>query len=316
MNRDLEMYLSKCRDQYYKGLPIIPDEVYDRLVENTQQEFKIGHDTDSRFAHPFPMYSLQKVFANEGTPPDYGNNAVVATPKMDGAAVSLCYVDGIFHDALTRGDGKAGLDISDKIKHIVPRSLEFGKSLFSGLRQITGEIVAPKTIKNARNYAAGALNLKDVEEFKSRKLTFIVYGIQPYIGTYWLEDMKLLDNWFNVISIGDYNCFPQDGIVFRVDKYAYYKEMGFTAHHPRGAYALKTREKGVVTKLLDVVWNTGKSGVVAPVAILEPINIGGATISRATLHNIGFINQLDLEIGCSVEVIRSGEIIPRIVRRV
>jgi DNA ligase (NAD+) len=101
-----------------------------------------------------------------------------------------------------------------------------------------------------------------------------------------------------------------------VDKYAYYKEMGFTAHHPRGAYALKTREKGVVTELLDVVWNTGKSGVVAPVAILEPINIGGATISRATLHNIGFINQLDLEIGCSVEVIRSGEIIPRIVRRV
>ena len=90
MNRDLEVYLSKCRDQYYKGLPIIPDEVYDRIVENTQQEFKIGHETDSRFAHPFPMYSLQKVFSNEDTPPDYKNYAVVATPKMDGAAVSLC----------------------------------------------------------------------------------------------------------------------------------------------------------------------------------------------------------------------------------
>ena len=316
MNRDLEVYLSKCRDQYYKGLPIIPDEVYDRIVENTQQEFKIGHETDSRFAHPLPMYSLQKVFSNEDTPPDYKNYAVVATPKMDGAAVSLCYVDGIFHDALTRGDGKTGLEISDKIKHIAPRSLEFGKSVFSGLRQITGEIVAPKEIKNARNYAAGALNLKDPEEFKNRELTLIVYGIQPNIGEYWSQDMKLLENWFNVITLGDYSEFPQDGTVFRVDKYSYYDEMGHTSHHPRGAYALKTREKGVVTKLLDVVWNTGKSGAVAPVGILEPIDIKGATISRATLHNIGFINQLDLEIGCNVEVIRSGEIIPRIVRRV
>jgi DNA ligase (NAD+) len=262
------------------------------------------------------MYSLQKVFYNEDTPPNYENNAVVATPKMDGAAVSICYVDGIYHDALTRGDGLAGLEISDKIKHIVPRSLEFGKSMFSGLRQITGELVAPKTIKNARNYAAGALNLKDPEEFVKRDLTLIVYGIQPYIGEYWSQDMKLLENWFNVITVGDYSEFPTDGTVFRVDKYSYFDEMGHTSHHPRGAYALKTRDKGVVTKLLDVVWNTGKSGAVAPVGILQPVDIKGATISRATLHNIGFINQLDLEIGCSVEVIRSGEIIPRIVRRV
>jgi len=182
MNRDLEIYLSKCRDQYYKGLPIIPDEVYDRLVENTQSEFKIGHKTDSRFEHPFPMYSLQKVFSNEDTPPDYKNYAVVATPKMDGAAVSLCYVDGLFHDALTRGDGISGLEVSNKIKHIAPRSLEFGKTLFSGLRQITGEIVAPKTIKNARNYAAGALNLKDAEEFRKRDLTLIIYGFNHKSG--------------------------------------------------------------------------------------------------------------------------------------
>ena len=316
MNRDLETYLSKCRDQYYKGLPIIPDEVYDRIVENTESEFKVGHSTDTRFAHPFPMYSLQKVFSGEDTPPDYNNHAVIATPKLDGAAVSICYVDGIFHDAMTRGDGKYGLDISDKLKHIAPRTLSMGKTLFSGLRQITGEIVAPKTIKNARNYAAGALNLKDVEEFKRRDLTLVVYGIQPYVGEYWLQDMKMLGNWFNVITLGDYNEFPKDGTVFRVDKYSYFEDFGYTSHHPRGAYALKTREEGVVTKLLDVEWNTGKSGVVAPTGILEPIEINGATISRATLHNIGFINGLDLEIGCDVEVIRSGEIIPRIIRRV
>ena len=128
--------------------------------------------------------------------------------------------------------------------------------------------------------------------------------------------MNCLDNWFNVVTMGDYAEFPHDGVVFRVDSYRAFDKLGHTSHHPRGAYAFKTREAGVVTKLLDVEWNTGKSGVVAPIGILEPIEIGGAVISRATLHNIAFIDELGLEIGCNVEVIRSGEIIPKVVRRV
>ena len=85
---------------------------------------------------------------------------------------------------------------------------------------------------------------------------------------------------------------------------------------PRGAYALKEVPKGESTVLEAVIWQTGKSGVVSPVALLEPVEIGGALVSRATLHNIEYIRALNLEIGCTVEVIRSGEIIPRIVRRV
>ena len=92
--------------------------------------------------------------------------------------------------------------------------------------------------------------------------------------------------------------------------------MGYTAHHPRGAFALKEKKDGVTTELLDVEWQVGKSGVVSPVAILRPIEVGDALVSRATLHNIEYIRSLNLEKGCSVEVIRSGEIIPRIVRRV
>jgi DNA ligase (NAD+) len=95
-----------------------------------------------------------------------------------------------------------------------------------------------------------------------------------------------------------------------------YLEAGFTSKHPRAAYALKPKPEAKVTKLLDVVWQVGRSGVVSPVAILEPVTIGEATISRATLHNMEYINLLNLELGCDVEVIRSGEIIPRIVRRV
>ena len=91
---------------------------------------------------------------------------------------------------------------------------------------------------------------------------------------------------------------------------------GHTSHHPRGSFALKIRKEAVITTLLDVEWQVGKSGVVSPVAILSPCIIGDAIVSRATLHNQAYIEMLELEIGCDVEVIRSGEIIPRIVRKV
>ena len=107
MNKDIRTYLSKCRDAYFNGRPMIPDEVYDRLVDNINTD-DVGSATDSRYKHPFPMYSLQKVFQDEDKAPDYGNEAVVTTTKLDGAAVSLTYMDGVFHQALTRGDGKAG----------------------------------------------------------------------------------------------------------------------------------------------------------------------------------------------------------------
>ena len=307
-------YLELCNQKYAEGNPILPDEVYDRLVENTELESKVGYDvTEERFKHPFPMYSLQKVFIGEDKEPDWDTEQPhIMTAKLDGAAVSITYIDGIFHQALTRGDGRAGLDITDKIKSLVPNEI-----WSKGIKQITGEIVAPKTIPNARNYASGALNLKDLQEFKSRDITFIAYGIQPAICAEWTEDMNMVaDMGFNAITKSDYREFPQDGKVVRVDSNIYFEKLGYTSHHPRGSFALKTRQAGVVTRLLDVEWNVGKSGAVSPVAILEPCIIGEATVSRATLHNMAYIEALDLQIGCNVEVIRSGEIIPRVVKRV
>ena len=315
MNKELEAYLRLCNQAYVEGNPLIPDEVYDRLVENTQLANEVGHIEvgEQRYTHPYQMYSLQKVFHGEDTEPDwFSKHAHIMTTKLDGAAVSLTYIDGELHQALTRGDGKQGLDITDKMRFIVPRYIRL-----EGLVQITGEIVAPKTIPNARNYASGALNLKDVEEFKNRDLTFIAYGVQPYITDSWLHDMKLLsDTGIESITLSDYSMFPNDGKVVRVDSNSIFESLGYTSHHPRGAFALKTRQAGVVTELLDVEWNVGKSGAVSPVAILSPCIIGDAIVSRATLHNIGYIEALGLEIGCNVEVIRSGEIIPRVVRRV
>jgi NAD-dependent DNA ligase len=307
-------YLEYCNRMYAEGNAQLPDDVYDRLVENTELESKVGYDsTEERFQHPYPMYSLQKVFVGEDKEPDWEiKQPHIMTAKLDGAAVSITYIEGVLTQALTRGDGKAGLDITDKIKSLVPNVI-----WSKGVKQITGEIVAPKTIPNARNYASGALNLKDLEEFKSRKLTFISYGIQPAICAEWSADMGMIkDMGFKTVTQSDWNEFPQDGKVVRVDSNMYFETLGHTSHHPRGAFALKTRQAGVVTRLLDVEWNVGKSGAVSPVAILEPCVIGEATISRATLHNMAYIEALELQIGCDVEVIRSGEIIPRVVKRV
>ena len=312
---NIQAYVNQCRFSYYNGKPIIPDEMYDALVERAKIEETIGSTSDEvRYPHLYPMYSLQKVYMGDKGP-DYKRNAVIVTPKLDGAAVALTYVKGKLEQALTRGDGKKGVDVTDKMKSLLQFDLpeECDQIAF----QITGELVARKSIPNARNYAAGALNLKDLSEFEERNVFFIAYGVQPYLSNSFLGDLGTLTEWgFETAACSDFNEFPKDGSVFRVDSNDYFEELGYTSHHPRGAYASKERPTGVVTKLLDVVWQVGKSGAVSPVAILEPVIIGEATVSRATLHNMAIIEGLGLEIGCYVEVIRAGEIIPQVISRV
>jgi DNA ligase (NAD+) len=261
------------------------------------------------------MYSLQKYYEDEGTRPLEGIRSIATSVKLDGAAISLLYVDGNLVRGLTRGDGVEGQLITDKLlsTNIVPHTIPH-----LGVVQITGEVVAPINIENSRNYAAGSLNLKDVNEFKTRALSFFAYGVQPALDDTFNEDMKLLQFYgFGVINEPDLDkIFPCDGIVFRVNDNKQFYDLGYTSKHPRGAYAKKERAAHVETTLLDVEWQVGKSGKVTPVAILEPVYIGDALVSRATLNNPGFIEMLDLQIGDRVAIIRSGEIIPCILHKV
>ena len=317
--KNLEALIKRARIAYYNGKPIMSDEVYDRLESQLTTLNDVGHEHDPRsvrWAHAFPMYSLQKAYTIEEQP-YYDNQAVVVTPKLDGAAVALQYINGTLSCALTRGDGKEGIDITDKMRLLVPRHLLpcTGKHIV----QITGEVVADINIENSRNYAAGSLNLKDIDEFRNRSdsMEFIAYGMQPYPTEDYIEDMNFLNHCgFETAIDSNYSMYPQDGEVWRVIDNKAFEKLGYTSRHPRGAFAKKTKPAGVVTKLLDVVWQVGKSGNVSPVAILEPVEINGATVSRATLHNISIIEGLGLEIGCSVEVIRAGEIIPQVIARV
>ena len=312
---NINALLRRAALSYYNGKPMMSDEEFDRLSELCNFE-EVGH-SGGKVKHYYQMFSLQKVFEHEistKNPFETYKKPVVVTPKLDGAAVSLLYVEGKLHRGLTRGDGKKGIDVTEHLKTRVPLTIHPNSP---SVVQVTGEVVAPKAIKNSRNYAAGALNLKDTKEFSNRELLFIAHGVQPYIRETWTKDMNLLSGWdFWTVLENEWTQYPNDGYVFRIDSNKDFENFGYTSHHPKGAYALKRRQKGVITTLVDVIWSVGKSGVVAPVAILKPVEIDDAMISRATLHNIAFINDLNLEIGCQVEVIRSGEIIPRIVRRV
>ena len=208
-----------------------------------------------------------------------------------------------------------GRDVTPKLEELVPATLPM-----KGNVQITGEVVLPSFVPNARNAAAGLLNVKDLKEFRERSqdLVFVAYDIQfenDYTN-YKSVMYALAHEGFNVVTDFDATDYPTDGLVYRLNDQRAFKKMGHTAHHPRGAFALKEQKEGVITELLDVVWQVGKSGVVSPVALLDPVEVEGALVGRATLHNIEYIRSLDLEIGCKVEVIRSGDIIPRIVRRV
>ena len=302
--------------QYYEGgNSPLTDTEWDALYDGLEE---IGYTPDSGVPHKYQMCSLQKTFDNEELENwlrvKHEGQLVTCTPKLDVAAVSIMYRDGNLSSALTRGNGKIGLDILNKIQYLVPTKINYLKEI-----QIDGEVVAPTSIPNARNYAAGSLNLKDPLEFKARcnELRFVAYDMRPYFIESWVDVLSMVESFgiSTVYSI-DASLYPQDGRVFRLDDTKYWSEQGFTAHHPRGSLAFKEQKDGVITTLKDVEWQTGKSGVVTPVAILEPVMIGDALVQRATLHNMAHIEQLGLEIGCKVEVIRSGEIIPRIVRRV
>lgn len=310
----LTQFLDIASRHYYAGTPIISDEQFDRLSESCGYNKVGAKQHDDVEAHLFPMYSLQKWYEDEAvTNPLAAEKNVVMTPKLDGAAVSLVYIDGVFVRALTRGDGKEGRVVTNKLARLVPKTIsEFG------VVQVTGEVCAPLHVENSRNYAAGALNLGSVEEFSTRSVEFFAYqATLPLTGSY-TEDLKILKkNGFNTVFDQNlHEIYPTDGVVFRVDSNHRFDELGYTSKHPRGAYARKTRGECVETTLLAVEWQVGKSGKVTPVAILEPVLVGDATVSRATLNNPGFIEALDLHIGDRVAIRRAGEIIPEIVHKV
>lgn len=312
--------MNYLREQYDAGTPVISDIEYDNLEKLYGQELGASGDVP----HRFRMWSLNKHYMRDGDVP-IDKSICVKTPKLDGAAVDLLYVGGELVQSLTRGDGHKGNCILRNIKHLAPTCIPVPHDNACDVVQVTGEVVALSSMKNSRNYASGAINLKDEETFINRVneggMVFVAYGIQvmeDYSGfkrSNYEMDMRYLSNiGFVVVTEFESDLYPKDGTVYRIDNNDVFNSAGFTSKFPKGAIAVKESEDEYISTLLSVEWETGKSGKCTPVGIFEPVDTGDAILRRATLNNPGYIEALGLEIGSSIVVVRAGDIIPRIVR--
>ncbi|MBM7580410.1 NAD-dependent DNA ligase LigA [Jeotgalibacillus terrae] len=270
--------------------------------------------------------------------------------KIDGLAVSLRYEDGLFVQGATRGDGSVGEDITANLKTIRSIPLRLKKPLSIEVR---GEAFMPKSsflklneererkeealFANPRNAAAGSLRQLDPRIAASRNLDIFLYAIGDPGDTgvrSQSEGMKLLDEMGlktnperrmckSIDEVMNYIhewtekradlSYDIDGIVIKVDSLDHQEELGFTAKSPRWAIAYKFPAEEVVTVLRDIELSIGRTGVVTPTALLEPVRVAGTTVQRASLHNEDLIREKDIRIGDHVVIKKAGDIIPEVV---
>ena len=316
--RNVETLLRRAWSAYARGNPFMTDAEFDAIASSYGfSAFEEG-ELDKKVKHPHRMYSLQKVFDEEPSPI---KGQQLESPKLDGSCIRLSYEGGILVEAATRGDGIEGQDITDKAYCIesIPNEIFIHTTM-----QIDGEVVCSKEIENARNYVSGALNTKELDEFVKEKaihLIFIAYSVRQALTITYLNDMHLLEEYgFLTILDGDYckRFFRTDGTVFRINDNSDYYDAGYTSKHPRGAYARKKSSDVAVeeTILQEVIWQVGRSGKITPVGIFDAVSIDDANITKATLNNVGFIEEMDLELGDTILVTRSGGIIPKVLGKV
>ncbi|MGG0670549.1 NAD-dependent DNA ligase LigA [Lederbergia citrisecunda] len=280
-----------------------------------------------------------------------GQVSYICELKIDGLAVSLKYENGTFVQGSTRGDGTVGEDITANLKTIrtVPLKLAepvtievrgeayMPKKSFMRLNEARDEN-GEEPFANPRNAAAGSLRQLDPKVAASRNLAVFIYGVGgdgaahgqdshsdslEYLASIGLETNKkskrcrtieevleYIESWQEQRQDLDYEI---DGIVIKVDSYEDQEQLGFTAKSPRWATAYKFPAEEVHTKLLDIELSVGRTGVVTPTAILEPVRVAGTTVARASLHNEDLIHEKDIRIGDAVVIRKAGDIIPEVV---
>ena len=275
-------------------------------------------------------------------------------PKLDGIAVSLLYVDGVLVRGATRGDGRVGEDITHNVRTVDSIPLKLQGEGWPVELEVRGEIYMPrqgfealnmrareegsKTFVNPRNAAAGSLRQLDSRITASRPLEMCCYGVvasdddlfSSHSGALaqlkrWgfltsvelavVDDIEAcLAYYEQLLSRRDQLAYDIDGIVFKVDELALQEQLGFVSRAPRWAIAHKFPAQEEVTTLRDVEFQVGRTGAVTPVAKLEPVFVGGVTVSNATLHNLDEIERLGVKLGDTVIVRRAGDVIPQVVQ--
>ena len=352
------------------------EEANPSLVTPESPTQRVGSAPQAGFAeiaHPVAMLSLSNVY-NKDELLAWSQRATrfagdvpltyVVEPKIDGLAVALTYIDGVFDHGATRGDGYHGEDITANLRtlptvplrlqespaHEIPPVLEVRGEIYmrtADFVAMNARIVedaersgkTPKTFMNPRNGAAGSLRQKDVRITASRPLRLFVYGIGYVEGakpptTHW-DSLKLLKAAGFDVSPDRIRCdsiddvwercewwearrlevpFEIDGVVIKVDSVRLQEEIGFVAREPRWATAYKFPATQSTTVIKDIEINVTRTGALTPTAILEPVQILGVTVQRASLFNEDEIARKDIRLGDTVIVERAGDVIPYVVR--
>lgn len=310
----------------------------------------VGYQVQSKLkkvTHSHPMLSLAKSTDINEIEKFIGNQKVVFMLKCDGLTCSIHYEDGKLISAETRGDGTVGEDITNNIKMVsnVPLTIPAKGSV-----TVDGEIIVKWDVFNKmnedsnnedfshpRNYASGSIRQLDTKITKDRQLSFIAwklieapqfsnsfrenldymerlhFEVVPWTteGDTSLEKLPEIFNWM-YYDVAEEHKIPVDGLVVAYDDIAYGVSLGATAHHLNSQFAWKREMENIETTLRDVEWNVGKSGMVAPTAVFDPVDLSGAVTKKATLHNVSIIKSLKLGIGDKITVARMNEVIPKV----
>ena len=373
---------------YNEDKPLISDMEYDALMrelKQLEQEYpellkneengesspteKIGGTASEKFSkvrHRVPMLSLsntyniseiedfdkriKKIILSENVKNYSKELEYILELKLDGLSISLIYENGVLIQAVTRGDGQVGEDVTENIMEIttIPKKLKENISL-----EVRGEIILPissfnrinqereddgeDVFANPRNAASGTIRQLDKTIVAERGLDCYLYylvnaenyGINTHLEsieyieklgfkttkifekyTDFKELEKSIDKWHNDRKKLDYET---DGLVIKVNNFALYETLGYTTKSPRWAIAYKFPAEQVKTKLMDVTFQVGRTGVITPVAELEAVNLSGSVVKRASLHNFDEIRRKDIKIGDNVIVEKAAEIIPQVV---
>ena len=364
---------------YVLNSPTISDQEFDRLLRELQDlehahpevfdpnspTQRVGSDLNNEFQtvlHRRPMLSLSNTYNRQEVQEFYEriSEGLQGAPfqiccelKFDGLSISLHYREGKLYQAVTRGDGVQGDDVTQNIRTIqsIPLQLAQGTD-YPDEFEIRGEVLMPwasfdrlnqqralaeePLFANPRNAASGTLKSKDSRVVAQRGLDAYLYYLLgddiPGDGHFqnlqaarsWgfkvSKHLKLADNLQEVFDFIDYwdterRNLPvaTDGIVLKVNSLQQQKSLGMTAKSPRWAIAYKFQAEQACTTLRDVIYQVGRTGAVTPVAVMDPVQLAGTTVRRATLHNADVIQSLDLHMGDQVLVEKGGEIIPKIV---
>ncbi len=361
---------------YILNAPTISDQEFDRLMRELQEleakhpehydenspSQRVGSDLNKDFrqvAHKYPMLSLGNTYSQAEVTDFYErvrkslneDFEICCELKFDGTSISLTYENGKLVQAVTRGDGVRGDDVTDNVKTIRSIPLVLQGEGYPESFEIRGEILMPWKVfeelnrerelreeplfANPRNAASGTLKSQNSAVVASRKLDAYLYYLLgenlPHDGHYenlqeaagWgfkvsghMRKVRTLQEIFDFINYWDTERknlpVATDGIVLKVNSQRQQRNLGYTAKSPRWAIAYKFQAERALTRLEKVTYQVGRTGAVTPVANLTPVQLSGTVVKRASLHNADIIASLDLHIGDKVYVEKGGEIIPKI----